>query len=579
MPWTLYRYILWDVFRLLLLSSVALLTVISFAAAVKPLSEGLLGPAAVLKFVAFTTPTMIQYTLPFATAFAVTLTFSRLVSDNEVTAMVAGGMSYTKILMPIGMLGGCLMVLLFVMSNWIVPTFNQQALGMIQKDVIKLTVTQLQKGETVTLGEWVLYADNAKSIDDPAELPTLPGSDLQPDQAVSLQGASVAQIDPDTQEIIGHGTAEKAHLLVFRQDGRVWVQFNLENAEIKRENVQGSFDEVEQVPSIPIDRPFVDKPRAMSWAQLRELARYPDRYDRVHEAKRSLVERLAEEELLRSLEQGLVDVAGRRVEAAGSVNQVSVNGPNDGNRAGEPVGLVLHGAVEGERYVITAPVAQREGSTLKLPAVPNMPIRIDHFEGDKRLRRYEARDGAVIKAEFTAVDAEPRAVFELNNVLVLDGSLRPPGTERQKLRLTRLYWRQSLVGSRMQMTSQRLLAELDARGEPLPAIKTGMHRLRVNVDVLLSQIVGEFHLRASLAFGCLLATLLGAVLSIHLRGNIPLVTFFWTFLCVLGSLVLAYAGKRLVSDPDAAWAVGLIILWGGNVVLAGGMGWIFAKLR
>lgn len=576
MPYTLYRYILWDVLRLLALSTVALLTVISFAAAIKPLSEGLLGPGAVLKFVLFTTPTMLQYTLPFSTAFAVTLTFARLVADNEVTAMVAGGMSYAKILLPISTLGALLMILLFVMSNWIVPTFNQQAMGMIQKDVIKLTVSQLQKGETVTLGDWVVYADNAKNIDDPALLPKLPDSDVQPDQAISLQGVSVGEIDPDTQQIIGHGTAEQAHLLVFRQDGRIWVQFNLENAEINRDNVQGSFDSMEQVPSIPIDRPLVDKPRAMSWAQLRELSQFPDRYDRIHEAKRTLVERLAEEELLSELESGLQKAADER--AASQVSSVSQ--PSGTESAGaDTFGLELKGAIKGERYVITAPVATREGAILKLPAVPNMPIRIDHFQGDKRLRRYEARGGGIVKAEFTAVDAEPRAVFELTNVLVLDGSLRPPGTERKALRLTRMYWHESLVGSRMQMPSQRLLMDLNARDNVLPEIKTSMDYLRASVDRLLSQIVGEFHLRAAIAFGCLIATILGAVLSIHLRGNIPLVTFFWTFLCVLGSLVLAYAGKRLVSDPEAAWAVGLIVLWGGNVAMAGVLGWTFAKLR
>lgn len=578
MPFTLYRYILWDVLRLLFLSTGALLTVISFAAAIKPLSEGLLGPAAVFDFVLFTTPTMLQFALPFSTAFAVTLTFARLVSDNEVTAMVAGGMSYAKILLPIAALGTFLMVLLFVMSNWIVPNFNQRALSMVQKDIIKLMVTQLQKGESVAMGKWVIFADHAANIDDAAKLPTLSNSNLQPDQAVSLRGVAVGQINPDTHEMLSHGTAEKAHILVFRKDGHVWIQVNLENAEGRQGDVEGTFGSAEQMPSIPIDRRFTDKPRAMSWKQLRALSQNPDSYDRVKVAKRGLVELLANEELISKIEVGLQEAADRRGATRTDANSVANGGEANGEDM-ELTGLVLKGAVEGERYIVNAPVAEREGNQLIMPAVPNMPIRIDHYQGDRRLRRYEAREGGTIRGQFTAVDNEPRAVFELTNVRVLDGSLRPPGTERKSLRLTRIYWSESLVGRRMQMRSNQLLADVSSYGDDHPDIGAHIYGLRATVDGLLSQIIGEFHERTATAFGCLLATLLGAVLSIHLRGNIPLVTFFWTFLCVMGSLVLTYTGKRIAGDAGETWMLGLGVLWSGNVVLAGVLGWIFAKLR
>ena len=70
MPWTLYRHILKELLKVMVPTTVVLVLVISFAAAIKPLADGLLEPRALVRFVLFLTPTMLQFALPFAAAFA-----------------------------------------------------------------------------------------------------------------------------------------------------------------------------------------------------------------------------------------------------------------------------------------------------------------------------------------------------------------------------------------------------------------------------------------------------------------------------------------------------------------------------
>ena len=108
MPWTLYRYILKDLLKLLVFTTVVLTVVISFAASIKPMSEGLLSPGSMFRFIIYTVPTMVQFAVPFAGTFAGTMVFNRMVNDNEILACAAGGISYRALLVPVISLAGVL---------------------------------------------------------------------------------------------------------------------------------------------------------------------------------------------------------------------------------------------------------------------------------------------------------------------------------------------------------------------------------------------------------------------------------------------------------------------------------------
>ena len=167
MPWTLYRYILFDLVKLLALTTLVLVLLIAFAAAIKPLSDGVLSPAALLKYVVYLVPTMLPFALPFAGAFAGTLVFSRMTSDNEILACSASGMSYWTILMPVMTLGLVLTLSMFYLSGFVLPRFYQGAERMLQKDLIHLLISQVERGQTAHMKDWALYARAVETSDRP----------------------------------------------------------------------------------------------------------------------------------------------------------------------------------------------------------------------------------------------------------------------------------------------------------------------------------------------------------------------------------------------------------------------------
>ncbi|QYU70390.1 hypothetical protein J4558_09855 [Leptolyngbya sp. 15MV] len=60
LPWTIWRYLLAELWRLLLLSTAILVLVISFAATAKPLMDGKLSAWTALKFMLYAVPPMLQ---------------------------------------------------------------------------------------------------------------------------------------------------------------------------------------------------------------------------------------------------------------------------------------------------------------------------------------------------------------------------------------------------------------------------------------------------------------------------------------------------------------------------------------
>ena len=145
MPWRLYRYMLIDMLRQFALTAVVLVIVIAFGAAIKPLSnDSLISPLEAAKFVGFAMIPMLQFALPFAAAFAVTLTFHRLSQDNEIIAMAVSGQSYTRILAPFAAIGLALTLFLGLLTQWVIPSFIGKMTQSLAADMPKMLTRSIQ---------------------------------------------------------------------------------------------------------------------------------------------------------------------------------------------------------------------------------------------------------------------------------------------------------------------------------------------------------------------------------------------------------------------------------------------------
>ena len=82
------------------------------------------------------------------------------------------------------------------------------------------------------------------------------------------------------------------------------------------------------------------------------------------------------------------------------------------------------------------------------------------------------------------------------------------------------------------------------------------------------RINARLHERASSALGCMTVLMLGAVMSLHLRGSTPLVVYFWTFLLATVAIIISRSGENIVTANDKHIVAGLIVIWCGNAINA-----------
>ncbi|MDX1682503.1 MAG: LptF/LptG family permease, partial [Phycisphaeraceae bacterium] len=364
MPWTLYRYILRDVLALLLLATATLVTVLSFAVAIKPLSEGLLGPAALVRFVVLMMPWMLRIALPFAAAFAATIVFIRMASDNEILACLAGGISYRGLLGPVLLVGVVLGGVQFGLAHLVVPRFYRAAKSMLEKDLLETMVTRIRDGKPVEVQEWVVYADDAAVFHDP---PEVPGSEVQPDQLVVLTGMALGERDVNGR-LRHRATCQQADMFLYRVEGRGWVTMQMNNV-VRVDPRRGELEDVSymSVPAIRLPSPLDDDPSFMTWPELNQLRREPERYDSVWEARQELVEVLA-----------------RRETEAFVLTRLRAE---DGQ-------LLLDGPGE-LTYQVMAPQVRREGPILILTGDEEDPVTIEYLTGGLLTRRATAERGEI----------------------------------------------------------------------------------------------------------------------------------------------------------------------------------------
>jgi len=556
MPWTIYRYILKELLKLMAISSLVLVTMISFAAAIKPMSEGLLGAGAMLKFVGYSAPTMLGFVLPFAGAFASTLVFIRMASDNEVLACSASGISYAKVLAPVAALGLVLTMSLFYLSNFVVPGFYRAAAETLESDMLSVLVTQLNQNRPFTeIDGYVIYADSAIQKPIPADTQEDIQKSAPPGTAatkyIRLEGVAVGELD-ENNVVRADSTAREANILLFQGPQGSFVTLKLIEAMRYQPDV-GELEYSQSLPIGPIDipSPFGDDPKFFSWPQLRTLYDEPDRFKDVREAKMELAKQVAVAELRTSIRQDMKDNNGQ-------------------------TGVVLSAYNQG--YLIKSPSVRTIRGALVLKSAPGRPITIEYPVGTAQhpydgpvQRRIEAVSGRI------AIDApsenqpgiEPTASIELSEVRLFKVPGTEPITEKLTHPLPPLAWQNPVIDPE---TENKPISDLLAAAGPHLTLSKNVEIAKAGLDrnllKLNRKIIAQLHERAASAITCLILLVFGAVLAIHLKGQMPLVVFIWSFLLAIVSILVITMGQELAIAKPSTVVSGLAFLWSSNIGLA-----------
>lgn len=556
MPLTLYRYILREMLKLLAVAAAVLVVLLGFGSTIKPLSDGLLGPWQVARVVIYTIPGMLPFALPFAAAFASTLVFFRMSQDNEITAWAVSGLSYREILLPVLVLGLVLTLGLFLLSNWVVPRFWQSVAHEVEHNVAPAIVQQINNGQTVRFGRYLLYADEARD-DVPLET-RRDDAGPRPYDRLLLRGVAVGVLSENRRRLRADSTAAEAVVDLYRDPDRrrLFATMMLNDVAINDPDSGTllSFDQ-QPVRGIEVPTPFEQEPKFLTLSELRSLRDHPLRHRDVRRARRELADRLTRDQLLRRIHQRLA-------------------GDPDAN-ARQPQPLTLTNSA-GQRYVLRSPDATLSGNAIELRSTDERPIELDINAADDRPRRRVEAEAGRLEVVIDTLGGQPRINLVLRRARVR-GSTASAAAALRRIPLPRLQPAGIEPPSFREADIRQLMSRADATAGR--DIRAAGVQLTNEVSRLVRAVASQLHERAAMTVNCLLVLLLGAVMSMLLRQQMPLTIFFWCFMPTVIAFLTITTGENMMESRRFSLPLSVATLWAGNAALAAVILGVYLRLR
>lgn len=546
------RYILAELLRSILLTTVVLVAVIAFGATIKPLASGLLEPGDVAKYIALAIVPMLQFALPFAAGFGATLVMHRMTGDNEVLACAASGLSYRRLLLPIAGLGATISAILLVLVHFVIPHFWLLMQRTATEDAARLFISSVENREAFVFGDTQIFAerlhvDPALVTVDARGEPLRAG--VRHKTRLVLQRVVAVEVGDDG-EIETDISARAAVADFYEVDGRTVLHLAMSDTLVysAADNRIAGFPRLRPDPvMLPDD--FRDRPKLMSLPRLLEVRRQPDLFRGVIESRRQLAEALQAHEFFVA--------AARRVETAGLLAAAGTARDD---------GAALPSEFEFRADRLRAGVLTRAGAGR---------VQVEEVVGGERRRLIECDRAELVVRSQDEAGVVCDAV--LTNCVVADARavVGAPPIEMPELLLRDLRFNDLAPTDVFDLSSDDLRTRAgDAARNPqigrLVAALEGERR------ELLDDTGARIWQRTSLATTGVLLILLGAVLAMKMRNSLPLSIYLIAFLPSILDLLLISGGEQ--SFRDGLHAEGLAVMWAGNAALALLTAWTFVRL-
>lgn len=575
MPTRLWRYITADFWRLMLIATPVLVTVIAFAITIPPLADGKLTPTQAISFMGLAVVPMLAYAVPFGAGFAATIVYHRLAQDNEVTAAYAGGIGHRGVLAPAGFAGLVLAVVLTIIADQAIPRFLHSMQEYLKLDIADWMIVQLDMGQSFEFNGTLIAAEEVQTLD-PAEVAG--AEDAR--SLIALFKPAILFLD-DGKRVETAATAEKAFLVVRRAqeqwsgpdagagvgaDGKprfgAVVSLIAQNYRgAGQDSIIQSEDQFRFDMAIP---PVIgDDPKFFTLAELATLKKHPERFDFVDEWRHRLALRVASIDILNQLHASL----------------------NETGRAG------LLDPQSGSVITIEARALGGPGNLRPIRPGPNQPVRVAITHSDGRtesLAAGTARLHAGYLDELT--QRRPMLRLELTNVattsstsdadiLRANDSDQPVAGVRKRRVLSGLS-----AGDPARFDALRAMGIRELLDDTAPYVEpdrklTGPQEAYAKLDDLETKLQQEItaneHERFAMSFAGAVMVLTGAVVAIRLKDAIPLAVYLWAFFPALGSILTISMGKQLTHQFGG---IGLIAMWAGVLIPFAYALWVYKGL-
>lgn len=555
-PWTIWRYAIVEMWRLLLVTTAIIVIVISFAMTVKFFADGRLSLVDAIPFMRVTIVPMLQYAVPFAAGFAATLTYHRMAQDNERTAAHGGGIGHAALLAPAAVTGLILALVLFFIVQFTIPRHLRAMEEIVGKSVSKLIVNSVRQREAIHHERIMVFADEVSA------LPREGGA-----ERLVLFGVMVAETDRDGR-ITGEASARRAWVRLSGQPREASAtQRGMTQVSVTLEDVVGRGtahrgESARQTFEWAVASPFDDDPKYLTWPSLRASRDDPAGY------------------------YNMIEV--RRQRLAYHIGERDVTGAIRGALRAEHRATLLHG--EDYTIIIRAASMRWTGVRWELDPAPGQSGRIIIERLPMRQGVPDASRGVIYQAQSAGLVTDVGLEQSWTGTLPLHLSMERVTTttasgesagnlESVQFRELRFLARRDpmpeLLAMDVESIQEAARQRLEATGDD-PFIRAPAEDLARRLKKLDREIVSKQHERWAAAASCLVMVLAGAVTALRLGAGMPLIVYLWSFFPALATLLTISTGQHVTHNMGT---YGLLVLWGGVGALAAYTAWAYLLLR
>ncbi len=521
MIFTLHRYIFRELFKIFLLTVLALTVILSLGSILRPVQEYGLGPRQVIHLMGYFLPITLTFVLPMSALFAGALVYGRLASDNELDACRASGVSLLTLIYPGLVLAIMVAIANLMLSFYVMPAFVHRAERALKADAKQILFRNIQRRGYYKLppgGEYLIYADQANSQND------------------TLFGVVTAEVrDGRVKKII---IAEKASVK-FKQDER--------------------FNEVQQVQIIAYNTyqvgPEDEGGMSFEWgsftAEFGSLLGDEIRFKKIDEVKRIQADlmqfypiaKLARETYAQFTAELLAqDIAAKVTEDANSFYKLHSGEKFVEFRANQ---CVARGEkqveLSGEVVVVESDAVSKERLSTMHAARAFLAIEGDELAPTLTMDIYNAQ-------------IEDTGYVRMRHII---RGLIPPETVRDKFK----------TGKVLDDIAPEAVSSALQKG-PTGRLTALQSKLQREIRKTLARIEAEKHSRLVFGIGCVSMILIGIGLGIMKKGGHLLSAFGASCVPAAGLIVCIMSGKNITENLGSQSVSGIALMWVGLGLLS-----------
>ncbi|MBT4523713.1 MAG: LptF/LptG family permease [Phycisphaerae bacterium] len=517
MPWRFYRYMLTDVLRQFITTGLILVIVIAFGAAIKPLSSGnLISGWDTFRYLTLAMIPMLQFAIPFAGAFAVTISLHRMAQDNEFIAMSVSGQSYIRLLAPMVAFGLALTISVVILTQSIIPTFIGKMADAMSTDLPRLMTNSIKQHTPFVQGDLMIWAEDIY-LDTNND-----------DERMALEQVAVARMSKDGRAKM-YLTASAAIIDVQRVDNQTSMYVGTRNATqwtrgegnagILRGAREGRLTQAIELQSISKKRLS-----SLTLGELIKLRTQPAKYPKVENSISGLRSNIKRREFLDSLQE--------QFEVTNQIECVTVPG--------------------GRRFIIQA------NAILNGRFIPPITIESIRATGESSTLVPKSATFLVDQLETGEVEA---VTLQLKDVIVGFGKVGE--NVRGELVIPSLQVVDVAIGKMDDSSYTELLAIADARDEK--DVAKAATALRMSIISMNDNITGRIGQRWAVSIFPMLVILLGSLLAVRYPQVMPLGVYAKVFVPAVVGLLLIFSGGQMVRGGE--YFSGFTLMWIGNIGL------------